>query len=434
MMANPRIAAYLTSLRGRWLGFFRRRCFAGFPWFWPARPRCHHGMVEARRIVRWHFGRDHPPLRRMLAQVLVTIAWPPAVLVDLWHMRQWLKPGEALPAVKRVPGALWAAIRHNILPSEYYSYGLWQPDCRKNIDNYLYSNEAPRLFNTLNRPSRPDPIDDKLSFHEMCKAHALPTPEVLAAFSPTGKLVDFESGRPPQHDLFVKASTGSGLAERFRWHSGDFESNRGCRLRPEDLCGYLANRARTEKRPLLVQPALSNHPDLRLEPNEALATARLVTGCSIHGEVIPIFCFILFGLPDQITAHSNRITLIDVRNGRLMPGPLQDQNSPLILAYQYCQFGPDDARTLPDWDAVLRHVTVAHKACSNFVFVGWDVAFTPHGPMILEGNANWDAAWYQMLHRKPLGCTTFADILAERLGQRGTVESLGEINLNHRRF
>ena len=45
--------------------------------------------------------------------------------------------------------------------------------------------------------------------------------------------------------------------------------------------------------------------------------------------------------------------------------------------YQYRQFGSNDARTLPDWDAALRHIKVAHQACSNFVFIGWDVAFTP---------------------------------------------------------
>ena len=82
------------------------------------------------------------------------------------------RTGEAL--LKRVPGALWAAIRHNILPSEYYAYGLWQPDRRMNIDNYLYSNEAARLFKVLNRPSQPDPISDKLAFYELCKAHGSP--------------------------------------------------------------------------------------------------------------------------------------------------------------------------------------------------------------------------------------------------------------------
>src|SRR5262249_28952052 len=152
------------------------------------------------------------------------------------------------------------------------------------------------------------------------------------------------SGQPPQQDLFVKRCTGQGGlgAERFQWNRAFFKSNRGCRLRPEELCGYLADRARVEKSTLLVQPALSNHPGLRLDSNEALATARLVTGRSIHGEVTPIFCFISFGLPDQITAQSNIVTLIDVEDGRLMPPPQQGN-----LVYQYRRFGSNDACTLP---------------------------------------------------------------------------------------
>jgi hypothetical protein len=69
---------------------------------------------------------------------------------------------------------------------------------------------------------------------------------------------------------------------------------------------------------------------------------------------------------------------------------------------------------LPDWNNVLQYIKVAHRACPNFVFVGWDVAFTDCGPIILEGNANWCADDYQRLC-DPLGHTKFADILAERL-------------------
>jgi hypothetical protein len=318
-----------------------------------------------------------------------------------------------LLTIKRIPGALWTAIRYNVLPSEYFAYGLWRPDRRINIDNYLYSNECTRLFKVLNRPTRPDPIDDKLAFYDLCRAHDIPTPAILAAFGPAGKLVDFESGTPPKHDLFVKVSTGSSRAERFRWHDIEFESNRGCRLHPEQLGSYLAKRARTENLTLIVQPVLSNHPDLRVQSSGALATARLVTGRAMNGEVTPIFCVMWFGLADQITSHGNCVTLIDVTNGRLLPAPPRD--SPGIAIFRYREFRSNGARTLPDWNAALQHVKVAHQACSEFVFVGWDVAFTPQGVMVLEGNANWDAAAYQMLRGEPLGRTKFADILAPRL-------------------
>src|SRR5436190_535918 len=175
MLATRKIGRVLNSLRWR----------VGLPWFWPARPLTKHTMIEARRIVRRHFGRDYGPVRRKLAQVFATMAWFPAILLNLSQVREWLGPEEAKLVSKRAPGALWAAIRYNVLPSEYYAYGLWRPDRKMNVDKYLYSNECARLFKSLNRPQPINPIDDKLVFHEMCNAQAVPTPPVLAVFAPT---------------------------------------------------------------------------------------------------------------------------------------------------------------------------------------------------------------------------------------------------------
>jgi len=79
-----------------------------------------------------------------------------------------------------------------------------------------------------------------------------------------------------------------------------------------------------------------------------------------------------------------------------------------------------DGRALPEWKAVLRYTK--HRACSNFVFVGWDVAFAEQGVMLLEGNANWAVSEYQRLSGKPLGYTKFGEILAMRLR---SLESFG---------
>jgi hypothetical protein len=98
-----------------------------------------------------------------------------------------------------------------------------------------------------------------------------------------------------------------------------------------------------------------------------------------------------------------------------MPAP---QNSFAMLIYQYREFPPNDACTLPHWDIMLGQVRAAHKACSDFVFIGWDVAFTPDGPKILEGNHNWSAATYQTLSGEPLGFTNFSAVLAAQLGLR----------------
>ena len=413
-IADGPTSDWQDTLQRRWWTFFHGRCLVGFPWFWPARPRGVPAMVAARRLVRRHFGRDHPPFYRALVRVLVALAWPLAVLIHLWQIRRF-RGATAVP-IKRMPGALWAALRHNVLPGEYFAYALWRPERKVNIDNYLYAKEGPRLFKLLNRPLEPNPIDDKLAFYEMCKAHGLPSPDILAVFTPTSKLLEFESDLPPTRDLFVKPRLGRGGegAERLRWQGVVFDSSRGCRLRPEEVGGYLEIRARTEARTLLVQPALSNHPNLRVRANSNLATARLITGLSTDGNVVPIVGFIYFSEDDQIPAQNLLVALIDVASGHLMSVPRKFSDTK--MANHDFDNGSDDAHTLPDWNSVLRHTTVAHQACCNFVFLGWDVAFTEQGPMLLEGNVNWCADEYQRLRGEPLGHTKFADILEGKLG------------------
>jgi hypothetical protein len=413
-MARRVITGAIRTLQERWWTFLYRRCLVGFPWFWAARPAGEAAMVAARRLIRRQFGRDHHPTQRALAQAWTLAAWPLAVLMHLWQIRYFWGP-EQVP-IRRAPGAIWAAMRHNILPGEYYAYALWQPERRRNIDNYLYSHEAPRLFKLLNRSAQPDPIDDKLAFYEMCKAHALPTPAVLAAFAPTGSLMEFGCGGPPERDLFVKPRVGlaGNGAERFSWRGGTFVSNAGCEIRLEGLGGYLGTRARNEKQTLLVQPVLSNHPDLRVT-NAALATARLVTGHTTDGEVVAIFGFMYFARCTRITAQHGRVALIDVASGLLMP--LQKNSGAKSANDQVDAAGTWGATTLvlPDWRAALRCAKIAHRACSNIAFVGWDIAFTNQGPMLLEGNANWSADEYQSLTGAPLGHTKFAEILAMHL-------------------
>jgi hypothetical protein len=362
-------------------------------------------MVAARRMVRQHFGQEYHLFYRALARMLAVPVWPAAVLVHIWQIRRFRGP-EAVP-IKRIPDALWVALRHNILPGEYYAYALWQPHRRVNIDNYLYSNEASRLLRLLNRPSQPDPIGDKLAFYEMCKAHALPTPPVIAQFDPAGKLLQFESAGPPQTDLFVKPRfglAGEGT-ERLRWHRTTFESNRGHHIKSQELTGYLAARAHNEKRTLLVQPVVSNHPDLCVNANSGLATTRLVTGLSLDGEVFPIFGFIYFARSNRITAQHGHVALIDLASGRLISRPSQATSDHLDVS----------SCILPQWNAALQYVQTAHRACSNFVFVGWDIGFTERGPILLEGNANWNADEYQSLTGDALGHTKFASILATRM-------------------
>ena len=49
-----------------------------------------------------------------------------------------------------------------------------------------------------------------------------------------------------------------------------------------------------------------------------------------------------------------------------------------------------DGVVLPDWADARRMVCAAAKQFLPVRTLGWDVAFTPGGPIIVEGNVWWD--------------------------------------------
>jgi hypothetical protein len=147
-----------------------------------------------------------------------------------------------------------------------------------------------------------------------------------------------------------------------------------------------------------------------MHSDEALATVRIVTGISKNTSVVPIFGFIYFPRLTRITAQHGFVALIDIANGQIMSTPrsmISGEQHP----YLYLTGDPSVPWSLPNVSAAFGYLQAAHLACPNYMFVGWDVAFTPSGPMLLEGNANWTADEYQCLAGKPLGSTEFVEIL-----------------------
>ena len=70
---------------------------------------------------------------------------------------------------------------------------------------------------------------------------------------------------------------------------------------------------------------------------------------------------------------------------------------------------------LPDWPDALELVRSAHRAIPELVFVGWDIAFTPTGPVIVEANHDPDVNILQRSQRRPLGESRFAELIAHYL-------------------
>lgn len=87
-----------------------------------------------------------------------------------------------------------------------------------------------------------------------------------------------------------------------------------------------------------------------------------------------------------------------------------DENGRLKkFGFQHAQYGTKiaihpvtglvfEGYQLPYWREVVDLVTKAHRAIINVQSIGWDVALTPDGPVLIEGNDNWEIANPQDAH------------------------------------
>jgi hypothetical protein len=164
------------------------------------------------------------------------------------------------------------------------------------------------------------------------------------------------------------------------------------------------------KQDCLVQPFMENHPAVAPVTNGALASLRIVTG--MNGGEKPEFIASLIGLPHGAgeTSVGGVLCSIERETGRIRLAAMPD-GTPVTQH-------PDTGglivgMILPFWRESIGLVQRAHgTAFPRFPFLGWDVALTSEGPILLETNSGWGALSHQMLDG-PLGHTAFSRLVSQ---------------------
>ena len=294
----------------------------------------------------------------------------------------------------------------------YFAYGL----DRKNgpsSESFLPYNKFRAIRDKQNR-EHPDAreniasLQDKRLFEAFASSNGLKTTRTIATIS-----------RPEQADQLLRCDLdafckpvdgikGKG-AFRLRVQDGSVFIN-GREENPATAVGALSGR-------YILQDVISQHPSLSAIHPSSINTVRVVTAMN-RGEVEVLIACLRVGAAGRSVdnwASGGLIIAID-QNAGVLRGPGFFKPGKGLTADTHPDTGITfDGYQLPYLRDAIEIAVSAHRHARGLHSVGWDLAITPDGPLLVEGNDNWDGAIPQTLDH------TFKARLLATIQSRGSV-------------
>lgn len=388
-----------------------------FPWMWPrpfllspSEKQIQILRISSRRALR-HERIAAQGWARTFTQAA---AWPIISMIKAWisTCHQYPQGASLSQYLTTWINKWWMQVWHQFRISDQGDIQLLHPDNRRRIRSHMPCRELQVINNTSNRQVQGWlGIEEKLSFARFCQKHSLPHPLILAA-SDTSLISTSEW---PASDLFLKpANMGKGMGMEVIQHvpeTGSWLSTAGDSITSESIGAYA--KKRYQGGPWLLQPRLMNASEWRGLAPRALSTIRIITGRIPNGEPTMIGSFVRFPMEDAI--------IDNLSAGGVGAGVLGENG---IMTSGWVWHGPHIVyKTHPDtgariegaqlhrWPELKELALQAHRDVGNWSTVGWDVALSTEGPLLIEANLNWS-----IMPHQPLDTTPFIPILQSLFG------------------
>lgn len=163
------------------------------------------------------------------------------------------------------------------------------------------------------------------------------------------------------------------------------------KLRSRDIGDRAGLFDRCQRERLLLEEPIAQHPALeRLSPG-CVNTVRINAARRRDGGVCLIGACLKCGGAGAVTDnfHSGGIAYpLDIESGRVS-GAGRDSSSLKDYLEHPVSGVYIPGFQIPNWEAVKACVFGAMERLDSLGYVGWDIAVTPHGAEIVEGNYNW---------------------------------------------
>jgi len=309
---------------------------------------------------------------------------------------------------------LWAAshsvtlarLSYQLGPRFHSIFELWKKP-RSSWPEYTGSYEVNERHRPLSSIGDQQLTSDKIAFSVHCTSHELPTVPILCVldhkpeethFNPKNCLnltdwLDFAGTAPTR--IFIKPIDGlHGTGAFAATRHDDTWSYAGKVGSASDLHEYCLRNIQG-KRGWLIQPEIKPHPELaaRMSPR-ALATVRAITRMTDAGSRM-MFAVLRIPAGSNSTDNwaygltGNLVAPIDLDTGIVGVG--RTSSSPTWPVMYATNTHPDtgqniDGYRLPYWEEVKELVLKGQESLPKIPTLGWDIAITEAGPLIVETN------------------------------------------------
>jgi len=161
--------------------------------------------------------------------------------------------------------------------------------------------------------------------------------------------------------------------------------------------------------PFLIEEQLYNHKEIKKLSKKSLNTVRVMTCKSKTDSIVPFAAALRYSNSDSIIDNWSAggfASPIDINTGRVgTPFKKGTKIHPDLKRQKTTKY--PIIMIIPFWNDILDISVKAHKIFSKMRSIGWDIAITEDGPVIVEGNDDWDIILPQTIMQTGLWKTDF---------------------------
>lgn len=327
----------------------------------------------------------------------------------------------------RLHGVFKARFRHRIGPRYFSLFRLAAVEPARWNDYVIDDEDYRDNFRACSDERYRRILRHKSLFFEHSQRHGLATP-TLRAIIPASASAQRDDGSDNSglvaptarrwlellgdctDDLFIKSDDGSNGDGAFSatHRQGRWEYC-GRTTTLSDLFYFAREHANQSRSPYIAQSRIHVHHGLRhLMSPTAVGCVRIVTYMK-DGEAHFFRAEIKLTTGDGeidnfvLGTTGNVVAAVDIDSGRLSVGYASRSITwPVIepVAEHPDTGEPIQGTRLPLWDAVKALALQAQRSLPQVKTVGWDIAITPEGPVILEGNTTYGLGSLQIAHQR----------------------------------